>query len=218
MSPEALLQQLSIYVIPLLFAITLHEAAHGWVACQFGDRTAKMLGRVTLNPIKHIDPIGTILVPGAMILLGNIIFGWAKPVPINERALYNPRRDMAIVAFAGPLANLLMAILWALVARVGMLVEASSDTLGYGLLSMGIAGVQINLILAILNMLPILPLDGGRIVSSFLPPRIAYHYSKTEDYGLYILVFLLITGILNQIMLPAFLYLRTLILNVFLAT
>lgn len=215
MDPQ-IIQKLSIYAIPLLFAITLHEAAHGWVAGLFGDKTAKMLGRVSLNPIKHIDPIGTILVPGAMILLGNILFGWAKPVPINERALRKPRRDMALVALAGPAANLLMAILWASIARIGMMFESNSVTVEYGLINIGIAGVQINLILAILNMLPILPLDGGRIMTSLLPKRLSYYYARTESYGLYFIVFLLVTGILNQILLPIFLQLRELILGLFL--
>lgn len=196
------LQQISVLVLPVLFAITLHEAAHGWMAGRLGDATARMLGRVTLNPIRHIDPVGTLLVPLATFLLTGFLFGWAKPVPVTWRNLRQPRRDMALVAVAGPAANLLMLLGWALVLKVATLMMEGSEWIAMPLLYMGSAGVLINAILMVLNLLPILPLDGGRILTSLLPPKLALGFSRSEPYGLLIVVGLLVTGLLGKLLWP----------------
>ena len=198
------LQQITIWALPILFAITAHEAAHGWVALQLGDKTAQRLGRVTLNPIKHIDPIGTVIVPLGMFLLSGVVFGWAKPVPINFRQLRQPRRDMGLVAIAGPTANLLMILFWAFIAKIGWL-TSSTFALAIFLVYIGSAGIFINAILMILNLLPILPLDGGRVLHSLLPPSWATSFGKLEPFGLPILVILLLTGALEILLTPVFL-------------
>ena len=183
-----------LWAVPVVFAITLHEAAHGYVARIFGDQTAWMLGRVTLNPIKHIDPIGTILVPGMLVVAAAMthtqpfIFGWAKPVPVNFDNLRNPKRDMFWVAGAGPLANFAMAVAW------GFLLKGASPggmIASNGLLEMSGAGIQINLMLLALNLLPILPLDGGRIAVSLLPRSLATGYARLEPYGFMVVIILL---------------------------
>jgi len=202
MNELSTIQQVVVLVLPVLFAITVHEAAHGWVASKLGDSTAKQMGRVTLNPIKHIDPVGTVLLPLAMYLLTNFMFGWAKPVPVDWRNLRNPRRDMALVAIAGPASNLLMAIFWALGMRIGVSLMDLLPWVAYPLVYMGTAGIMINSILMILNLLPILPLDGGRIVASLLPPRLAMPYARTEPWGLFIIVGLLASGLLGSIIGP----------------
>jgi len=196
------IQRIAVLILPVLFAITVHEAAHGWVAKQLGDSTAKMLGRVTLNPLKHIDPLGTVILPLGMYLLTGFLFGWAKPVPVNWKNLRKPRRDMALVAIAGPGANLLMALMWAVIARVGYGLASTSEWIGLPLIYMGAAGVLINAILMLLNLMPILPLDGGRVVASLLPPRMALQYSRSEPWGLFIVVGLLATGILSSVLGP----------------
>ncbi len=196
------IQQLAILALPVLFAITVHEAAHGYVARQLGDKTADMLGRVSLNPLRHIDPLGTIVVPLVMFVLSGFLFGWAKPVPIDWRNLGNPRRDMALVAAAGPGANLLMGLLWGMLIHLGLLFWDSSQWLALPLIYMGAAGVLINVFLMVLNLLPILPLDGGRVLNSLLPPRLAYQFSRLEPYGLFVMVALLLTGFLAKIILP----------------
>jgi len=200
-----LVQQISVAALPLLFAITLHEVAHGWAAKQLGDKTAMMLGRLTLNPLKHIDPVGTILVPGLLILSGFIfgnglgfIFGWAKPVPVNWDQLRNPKRDMALVAVAGPLANFMMALLWAFFAKLA--IELQSPFASEPMLFMGGIGISINLILMVLNLLPIPPLDGSRVVSSVLSGPLAWKYNRIEPYGFLILMGLLVTGILGPVL------------------
>ncbi len=211
------IQKFIIWVIPVLFAITLHEVAHGWVAKQFGDKTALMMGRLTVNPIKHIDPIGTVIVPTILFFLGGFIFGWAKPVPVTRQNLKNPKRDMAFVAVAGPAANLLMAIFWALVAKVGLLISDGNPTAGldWAMIYMGQAGIIINLVLMILNIIPVPPLDGSRIVSSFIPNKWDFYYSKLEPYGFIILVALLATGLLAKVLGPAIIACLAIILHLF---
>lgn len=200
-----LIQKISVWIIPVIFAITLHEAAHGYVAKFFGDTTAWMLGRVTLNPFKHIDPVGTILVPLSILLLskvlggGFILFGWAKPVPVNFGALRNPKRDMLWVAIAGPAANLFMAILWALIIKLGI---SLGDSYTQPLALMGVAGIYINAVLMALNLLPLPPLDGGRIAVSLLPGPYAYRFAQIEPYGFYILLALMFIGWLWLILSP----------------
>ncbi|MES9826608.1 MAG: site-2 protease family protein [Candidatus Thiodiazotropha endolucinida] len=198
----SLIQKLAIFVLPLIFAITVHEAAHGWMAKRLGDKTAQMLGRVTLNPLKHIDPVGTVLVPLGLYLLTGFMFGWAKPVPVNWNNLHKPKRDMGLVALAGPGANLIMALIWSILVYAGALLLEGFTWLGVPLVLMGVTGVLINTILMALNMLPVPPLDGGRVVYSLLPPKQAHAYSKLESYGLIIVLALLMTGLLGFILEP----------------
>jgi len=187
MSQLSTLQILAVAAIPVLFAITLHEVAHGWVARQFGDRTAEMLGRLTLNPLKHIDPIGTVVVPAIALMTTGFLFGWAKPVPVAIRNLRNPRRDMMLVAAAGPSANILMAIFWAFFMKLVAMSGLEGMTAVF-FMTMGQIGVFINVILAVFNMLPIPPLDGGRVLSGLLPPRASTRLDALEPYGLIIVL------------------------------
>ncbi|CAC9630235.1 FIG004556: membrane metalloprotease [uncultured Gammaproteobacteria bacterium] len=190
-------QTLLIYAIPLIFAITVHEFAHGWVANQRGDSTARMLGRLTLNPIKHIDPVGTILMPAILFFTGSpFLFGWAKPVPINFNALKSPKQDMILVALAGPVSNFIMALLWLLVIVFARNLQSQL------LMDMAHFGIAINLVLGVFNLLPLPPLDGSRVVSALLPNHLAYRYNKLEAYGLYILLGLLFLGIFERVILP----------------
>ena len=194
-----LIQKIAIYALPVIFAITVHEAAHGYAARYFGDMTAHLAGRISLNPIKHIDPFGTILVPALMMMAGGILFGWAKPVPVDFSRLRNPKRDMLWVAAAGPASNLFMAILWVFALKF----SAGLPTyIGVPLELMAQAGVMINVVLMVLNLLPLPPLDGGRIAVSLLPHDLAYRYAKVERYGFIILIVLLFTGILAKILQP----------------
>lgn len=202
MGDLTLIQTLVVAVLPVIFAITVHEVAHGWMARQLGDPTAMMLGRLTLNPIKHIDPIGTIVVPGVLLATGGFLFGWAKPVPVTWENLRHPRRDMALVAAAGPISNLLMALFWALVVKFALILGPSAGWWSMPLAWMGMVGISINLMLAVLNLLPILPLDGGRILASLLPGPLSWKYSRMEPYGLVILIVLLVSGILGKILGP----------------
>ena len=196
-------QKIAIWALPVLFAITVHEVAHGFVARRLGDRTAQMMGRLTLNPLKHIDPVGTVLVPLAMLLLpGGFLFGWAKPVPIGYNNLGNPKRDMAIVAAAGPLSNLLMAAGWALLLRLSVELLQPLPWAAQPLFFMAQAGIAINLILMILNLVPIPPLDGGRVLTGLLPVRQAAALGAIEPYGLIIVLALLLSGVLWRILQP----------------
>jgi len=200
MEELTLAQKIAVWVLPILFAITLHEVAHGWLAWLLGDDTAKRLGRLSLNPLRHVDPVGTVAVPLVMMLLGGFIFGWAKPVPVDFERLRNPKRDMALVALAGPGANLLMALIWALLARFGVWLEWSYVSVP--LIYMGAAGIFFNLILMILNLLPVPPLDGGRVLVGVLPNRWAAMVSQLEPYGMPILLLLLVSGMLGRILGP----------------
>jgi Zn-dependent protease len=198
---EAILLQ----AIPAILAITLHEAAHGYVAKLFGDRTAEMLGRITANPLKHVDPIGTVALPLGLFLLSKLaggpgfFFGWAKPVPVNFSNLRHPKRDMVWVAAAGPGANLLMGIAWSVVLGIAV---GGGPLASHGLAEMALYGVRWNIGLMVLNLLPILPLDGGRILTGLLPYRLAETFSRLEPYGLLIIVALLASGILSALIAP----------------
>jgi Zn-dependent protease len=196
------LQLLAVLAVPVLLAITVHEAAHGWVANKLGDHTALKLGRVTFNPLRHVDLVGTLLVPALAFFFTGFLFGWAKPVPVNWRNLGHPRRDMALVAVAGPGSNLIMALAWGLLIQAGLLLFSVSQWLALPLVYTGAAGVLINVFLMVLNLLPLLPLDGGRVLNSLLPPRLAYGFSRLEPFGLIILLILLVTGVLGTILLP----------------
>lgn len=209
-----LLQTILLYAIPLLFAITLHEVAHGWAAYAFGDPTAKMLGRLSLNPIKHIDPIGTILIPAIMVYFSGFIFGWAKPVPVNWSNLRHQRRDVPLVALAGPAANLVMAFIWAIIAKLSFMIGGGQLRASQVLIAMSAIGIQVNIILLVLNLIPIPPLDGSRVITSFLPGRWAYELQKVEQFGFIILLALLATGVLNLIMMPFIKGLHQLVLSI----
>lgn len=200
MDDLSLVQRISIWVLPVLFAITLHEVAHGWVANKLGDNTAKSLGRLSLNPLRHIDPVGTILVPGLLLAFGGFIFGWAKPVPVDWGRLRHPRRDVALVAAAGPAINLAMALVWAVLLRLALEMPENLEYAALPLGLMGKAGIAINTVLMVLNLLPIPPLDGSRIVSSLLPLKAAIQYSRIEPYGFWILLILIYTDILGRIL------------------
>lgn len=215
MISASIIYTIAVWAMPVLFAITLHEAAHGWMANKLGDPTAKALGRISLNPIRHIDPIGTVVVPLALLMLSGFIIGWAKPVPVEMRYFKQPVKDMAIVALAGPASNFLMACGWALVAVIGQMMLSPGDTVAGFIIQMGNAGITINLILMVLNLLPIPPLDGGRVVAGVMPPQMANAFMRIEAYGLFIVIFLLVTGILGKILWPMVLFFTALIKMVF---
>jgi len=227
MDVNQLVQTVAIYALPVLFAITLHEAAHGYVARHFGDMTAHAQGRISLNPLRHIDLVGTILVPLLILFVttGKFLFGWAKPVPVNYSALRKPRQHMAWVAAAGPAANLAMAVLWVVALRAGISLSDRAEAwtevarqfgtgglidavLRHGngaaelMIGVGAAGVLVNLIFMLLNLLPIPPLDGGRIVTSLLPSRAAWRFAKIEPWGVPILLLLLFTNVLSLVLGP----------------
>ena len=198
---------IAVYALPVIFAITLHEAAHGYVAKHFGDLTAYAEGRVSLNPLRHIDPFGTIALPLILLAVSKlfggagILFGWAKPVPVNFANLRHPKRDMLWVAAAGPFSNLVMALFWALIVKLALSVPESDFSLPLALT--GAAGVFINIIIMVLNLVPLPPLDGGRILVSLLPHRLAVRVARIEPYGFFILIFLLFTGVLGYVLWPA---------------
>jgi len=202
MDPTNVLIKILVYAFPVIFAITLHEAAHGYVARHFGDSTAYMLGRVSLNPMRHIDPIGTIVLPIVTLLLSGFMFGWAKPVPVNFQNLRHPKRDSLWVAAAGPASNLAQALTWAAVARVLSEVISPTGLAGGFWLAVAEAGVVVNVAFAILNLVPLLPLDGGRMLASILPGRLSYQYSRLEPYGMIILILLIVTPVLGRVLNP----------------
>jgi Zn-dependent protease len=193
MDLNSFLRDLSVAAIPIVFAITLHEVAHGWVARFFGDRTAQMQGRLSLNPIRHVDPVGTVLVPAITLLMpGDFLFGWAKPVPVDPRNLQSPRGNMVCVAAAGPAANLAMATMWASLLLLSQRVEFG--VAGDWVAQMAAIGIFFNVLLAVLNMLPIPPLDGGKVLTNLLPPGPATILARAAPFGLFIVLGLLVTG------------------------
>src|SRR5512135_1714309 len=196
MSIDALIQNIALGAIPILFAITLHEAAHGYAARHFGDMTAYAQGRISLNPMRHIDPVGTILLPLLTLFVGGILFGWAKPVPVNFSALRRPKQDMLWVALAGPAANLVMALFWGAMIKVAL--TFPGNYFAEPLMGMAQFGVTINAILMVLNLLPLPPLDGGRVAISLLPHRQAFQLAKVEPYGMVILILLAVVPIGGQ--------------------
>ncbi len=203
---DDIIQGIAIYALPVIFAITLHEAAHGYVARHFGDLTAEKAGRISLNPLRHIDPFGTILLPLMMFLasklvMGNgLLFGWAKPVPVNFNQLRQPKKNMLWVAAAGPGANLLMAFFWAAIIKFG--INVPDGIYAKPMILMGIAGIEINVVLMVLNLLPLPPLDGGRIAVSLLPNKLAWKFAQIEPYGFVILLVLLVSGVLGVVLWP----------------
>lgn len=198
----ASIQLLSAAVIPVLFGIALHEAAHGWMARQFGDRTAELLGRITANPIKHIDPVGTVVVPLVLAFLSLPPFGWAKPVPVNARNLRNPKRDMLLVAAAGPASNLVMALFWVLVLALALRLPVTLPGVRQFLLSMAQIGITFNILLAIFNLIPIPPLDGGRVLRGMVPEALGRKLDALEPYGLILVMGLLALGVLGRFVWP----------------
>ena len=205
------IQKIAVYIIPLIFAITLHEAAHAFMAKKYGDNTAYFLGRLSLNPIRHIDPVGTILFPMIGIVLGGFIFGWAKPVPIDFSKLKRPKHDIFWIAIAGPLANLAMALIWVLLLKLSFYLSNSYIALPLSLMAQ--AGIAINISLMLLNLLPILPLDGGRMLFSLLPIKQANQYARMEPYGMWILIGLLLLGGLTLIIQPMFTFITRFLLS-----
>lgn len=196
-----LIYKIATWILPVLLAITLHEYAHGWAANKLGDSTAKMLGRLTINPIKHIDPIGTLLIPGLLILMSSpFLFGYAKPIPVNINNLKEPRKDMALVAIAGPLANLAMAFAWGFIILLGT--NLSDPAIAKGVTQMARNGISINVVLMVLNLLPLPPLDGGRVLAGIVPKNMANMLDKIEPYGFFILIGLLVVGALDFIIGP----------------
>lgn len=195
------IQKIAVFALPVLFAITLHEAAHGYVARHFGDMTAYAAGRISLNPLRHIDLVGTIIVPLASLLIADILFGWAKPVPVNFSNLRRPKQDMLWVAAAGPLSNLMMSVGWALALKLGGALAPGNPAAAW-LILVGACGVFVNVIFMVLNLLPLPPLDGGRIAVSLLPHRLAWRFARLERFGFIILIVALLSGALGFILWP----------------
>lgn len=203
MDIEAILRGISIWALPVLFAIVLHEVAHGWVADKLGDDTARWMGRLTLNPIKHIDPIGTIFIPIALLVMGTpFLFGYAKPVPVNFSKLRNPKRDMVWVALAGPLTNLALALASVVLLWIAVRLPEALLWFSQPLSLMAQASIMINVVLLVVNMIPLPPLDGGRVATGLLPGPLAYQLSRLEPYGFFILIGLLVLGVFQTVLGP----------------
>lgn len=196
MESDNLIQTILVFALPVLFSITIHEAAHGYVARHYGDNTAEMMGRVTLNPIKHVDPVGTILMPLILYFAthGAFLFGYAKPVPVNFGRLRHPKRDSVWVALAGPVSNFIQALLWAIVFTVLVGVGVNERFF----LEMAKAGVLVNLVMCAFNLFPIPPLDGGRVLAGLLPPRQSYAFSRIEPWGFFIVMALVLFGVVSR--------------------
>jgi Zn-dependent protease len=205
---------IAVWAAPILFAITLHEAAHGWVAYKLGDPTAKSRGRITINPIKHIDPMGTVVVPLFLAMVSPFVMGWAKPVPVEPRYFKSPLLDMALVAVAGPVSNFIMACLWAMFIVISNSVMSASPALRF-LAEMGEKGIIINVVLMVLNLLPILPLDGGRVLAGVLPTSLAIPFMRMERFGMLIVLLLLFSGILGKILWPLVVHFVNIISTIF---
>jgi Zn-dependent protease len=202
MEELTIVQRIAVWALPLIFAVTVHETAHGWVADKLGDPTARDMGRITLNPLPHIDPIGTLLVPTLMLTFTGFLIGWAKPVPVRADRLRSPRRDMALVAAAGPGVNLIMAFAWSLVLLLAHSLVHTVHVVAIPLMLMAVAGVFVNIVLMAINLLPIPPLDGGRVLNGLLPDPLSRIYLKLEPYGLFILIALLVTGVVGAFLGP----------------
>lgn len=201
MNEEDILKAITIWALPVLLAITLHEAAHGWAALRFGDHTARIQGRISMNPLRHVDLVGTVILPIVLLVIGGFMFGWAKPVPVDPRNFRKPRQHMAWVAAAGPASNLVMAAFWMLM--LSLAVHGLNQTwIGYPLSLMAQAGVTINLILMVLNLVPLPPLDGGRVLVGMLKPALALKYARIEPYGIWILLALIFSGVLGWLLWP----------------
>jgi len=196
------IQKIAIWALPLLFAITLHEVAHGWVAYLCGDYTAKLSGRLTINPVKHIDPVGTIVVPLLLLMFTHFVIGWAKPVPVNSRNVTRPRLQMPLISLAGPMANLVMALFWAFIAKAGLLLGVSNPWFGTPMQLMGEAGVWINVVLAVFNCLPLPPLDGWHVLLFLFPGKLSWHLARFERYGFFIVLLLVASGALTYVIWP----------------
>ncbi len=203
MDLNGFIYNISIWAIPVLFAITLHEVAHGWMARYFGDRTAELLGRLSLNPLRHIDPVGTVLIPGLLLALGLPLFGWARPVPVASAGLRKPRLALVMVALAGPAANLLMALVWCAVLAAVVRIPGGT-TVDRWLVLMAQAGILVNVVLALLNLLPIPPLDGGRVLAGVLPKRVGASFEKMAPLGMFIVLGLSVLGLFGWLFRPAY--------------
>ncbi len=207
------IQQIAIWILPILFAVTLHEAAHGYIAYKLGDDTAYQLGRISANPLKHIDPIGTIILPIILMLTTGFIFGWAKPVPVNQNRLRHPKRDFALVALAGPVSNFLMAIAWISILKLYLLFPKQDIFLPLVLMCQ--AGLMINILLMVLNLIPIPPLDGSRLIYSLLPAPWDARFNKMTPFGILIILALIMSGVLSKIMLPAISFVQNWLITLF---
>lgn len=202
MDSLSLFERVLLWAVPVVLAVTVHETAHGLVAGWLGDDTAAGAGRLSLNPLHHLDPVGSFVVPGLLLWLSGFIFGWARPVPVDFSRLRRPRVDTVLVVAAGPLANLIMSLIWAAVMKLGLAMQASEASVALALILMGAAGVFINSSLMMLNLLPLPPLDGGRIAIALMPSPIARAMDRVEPWGMLLLLGLIVTGVVGKVIWP----------------